>query len=209
MNFDLDTGQWIVIGLSAFFFIWYVYASSVNRRLGIATFRWLRTGLRKFGELSDAEWIGSSNMGARLTVKKANKPFQQVEARYLLEPREFLPYWLASYLRGKRDEVLIRVTLRAAPRVNLELERLIRRNMRNTPDSNPLHPDFQINPTEFIDTALIEKIRAFLNEYSLGVEKITLQRKSPHLEIQARIKPLLRFSAESYCQAVQTWFMEF
>ena len=206
MDIDLDIGQWIVIGLSAFLFIWYVFANSANRKLGIATFRWLRTGLGEFGEISGAEWIGASNMGARLAVKKAIKPFRQVEAHYLLEPREFLPYWLASLLRGKRDEVLVRITLRTAPQGNMEIQRITHRGVKNDPDTNRIPPDFQIVHLDLVDTGLIKRIEAFLLEYSQCVEKITLRRKAPHLEIQARIKPLIRVSAESYCQAVRTWF---
>jgi hypothetical protein len=208
MNFDLDIGQWLVIGLSAFFFVWYVLASSTNRKLGIAAYRWLRTGLSEFGEISVAEWIGASNMGARFTVKNAIKPFRLVEAHYLLEPREFLPYWLANQIRGKHDEVLVRITLRTAPPGNLEIQRSFRTGMKSNPGTDRLHPEFQNVRFDLKDTMLLKKIEACLVEYSEGVEKITLRREVPHLEIQARIKPMLRVSPVSYCKAVLSWFQD-
>ena len=85
MNFDLDLGQWIVIGLSAFLLLWYFLVNSISRKRGTAISRWLFRCLESVGEISNAEWIGASNMGARLTVKKAKNPFRRVEAHYLLE----------------------------------------------------------------------------------------------------------------------------
>jgi len=208
MNFDLDIGQWIVIGLSAFLFVWYMLAGAANRKQGIAIFRWLRTGLSKLGEVSSAEWIGTSNMGARLAVKKALKPFRRVEAHYLLEPREFLPYWLVSRLRGKRDEVLVRVTLRIAPQGNLEIQRIPRRGLNTPPAAVRIHPGFQVVHLDLDDAGLMAEVENFLAEFGPGIEKIVLRREAPQLEIQAKIKPLLRFSAESYFEAVQTWFQD-
>lgn len=208
MNFDLDIGQWIVIGLSAFLFVWYMLAGAANRKQGIAIFRWLRTGLSELGEVSSAEWIGASNMGARLAVKKAIKPFRRVEARYLLEPREFLPYWLINRLRGKRDEVSVRLTLRTAFQGKLEIQRFPPRGVNSLPVVEQIHPDFQVVHLDLEDARLIAKVKAFLAEYGPGIEKITLRRETPHLEIRARIKPLLRASAESYFKAVQTWFQD-
>jgi len=208
MNFDLDIGQWIVIGLSAFLLVWYVLAGLANRNRGIATYRWLRAGLGVFGEISSAEWIGASNMGARLVVKKAIKPFRRVEGHYLLEPREFLPYWLISRLRGKRDEVLVRVILRTNPQGNLEIQRAAHRDAKNDRGAKQLHSDFHVVHLDIEDARLIAKVTAFLVEYGPTLEKITLRSEAPQLEIQARIKPLLRFSAESYFEAVQTWFQD-
>jgi hypothetical protein len=209
MNFDFDLGQWIVIGLSAFLFIWYFTANSLNRRRGIAIYRWLYRSLGEIGKISVAEWIGSSNMGARLVVKKAVKPFRHVEARYLLEPREFLPYWLFSRLRGKRDEVVIQVTLRTAPKADLEITNWEKRHLaKKSLASNQVPQDSQIaynEPEEVYVRTVVEK---FLTEHGSTVEKIIVQREAPHLTIHTKIKALLRSPAESYFRTLLTLFQD-
>jgi hypothetical protein len=204
MQIDLDLGQWIVIGLSGFMFIWYILAISANRKRGIATYRWLRQGLEAVGKISSAEWIGASNMGARMVVAKPAKPFRRVEAHYLLEPREFLPYWLFSILRGKRDEVVVKVALRMTPSGSLEIGRTAGR--KRLPVKDQIHPEFQVVHADLEDAQLRAKVEAFLGENGSTVKKIILQPQVPHIELHARLKPLLRSSPESYFSRLLGWY---
>jgi len=208
MNFDLDLGQWIVIGLSAFLFIWYFGAGSLNRKRGTATYRWLYRALETVGEVSDAEWIGAANMGARLTVKKAEKPFRRVEAHYLLEPREFPPYWLFSRLKGKRDEVLIRLVLRSAPKGSLEIKRTPANRPSQLTASHGIQSGFELVDLDLEAAPLLETIKVFLVENGRTVNRIIIKPDIPHLEIDARIKPLLDSPAESYFGVFLNQFQE-
>lgn len=216
MNIDLDLGEWIVVALSAFLFIWYFVASSMNRRKGIATSRWLYKSLEKVGEISDAQWIGSSNTGAKLVVERASKPFRRVEVLYLLEPREFLPYWVFSRMRGKRDEVRITATLRAVPKQTIEITRgTDRRSKTPPPGDHQQTLVYDQTPEGFLiahhrqeDTRMIDQLKAFLTESGAAIHRISIRRESPHLEISARIKPLLLSPAESYFTTLQTWFQD-
>lgn len=203
MPFDLDLGQWIVIALSGFLFVWYILAGSANRKKGLATYRWLRQGLESLGHISSAEWIGASNMGARMVVARPAKPFRRVEAHYLLEPREFLPYWLYSTLGGKREEVVIKITLRMTPTANLEISR--RAGGKNVPAAERIPPDFQVLRAEHVDPPLRSAVEAFLGEKGASVKKILLQDQVPHIELHARVKPLLQFSPEAYFGEMLSW----
>ena len=210
MNFDLNLGQYIVIALSALLLIWYFWANAANRKRGMETYRWLREGLESVGKLSDAEWIGASNMGARLTVKKAKQPFRRVETHYLLEPREFPPYWLFSRLRGKREEVVIKVHLRSAPKGGFEIRRLTGRQNPKT-ESNLLilsGGKFQINANDQQVEGVMESVEAFLQQHSNSIEAIILQPVAPHLVLHARLVPTIHTSAVSYFNAIQSWFQE-
>ena len=209
MNFDLDLGQWVVIVLSAFLSIWYFTANSLNRRRGIATYRWLYRSLEEIGKISIAEWIGSSNIGARLVVKKAAKPFRHVEARYLLEPREFLPYWLFSRLRGKRDEVVIQVTLRTSPKANLEItNREKGHQAKKSLAGNQVPQGYQNEYTDPEEVHVRNVVETFLTEYGSTVEKLIVQQEAPHLTIHTKIKSLLRSPAESYFRTLLTLFQD-
>jgi hypothetical protein len=198
MDLDLNLGQWIVIALSAFLFLWYFFANTANRRQGIATYRWLRQALEVYGKISRAEWIGASNMGARLTVDKAASPLRRVQAHYLLEPREFLPYWLASRLRGKRDTVVIQADLRTPPKGNLEIRRIAARSANALPGDERVGPDFQIVRADTKSTSMMASLDAYLASTGSTVERILIRRHAPHLELHARLKPLLGSSADSY-----------
>ncbi len=216
MNFDLNLGQYIVIALSAFLFIWYFWANSANRKRSTATYRWLRQSLEIFGEISDAEWIGAANMGARLTINKANKPFRRVEVHYILEPREFPPYWLYSRLRGKRDEVVIKATLRAKPKGRFEIQRetgsqSIQTNSTEM-DATQLivasGEKFLIKSDGEQDAGFMEAVEAFLKAHPDSIDSISVQPVAPHLVLHERLGPLLRAPAESYFKPLQNWFQE-
>jgi len=216
MNFDLNLGQYIVIALSVLLLIWYFWANSENRKRSTAIYRWLRHSLELFGEISDAEWIGAANMGARLTIKKAKKPFRRVEVHYVLEPREFPPYWLYSRLRGKRDEVVIKITLRSAPKGRLEIQQKTNLQSDQTDSSEsaetqwivPSGEKFLIQSDGQEPEDILEAIKVFLNDHSDSVESISIQPKAPHLVLHARLAPLLQTSAESYFNPLLNWFQE-
>jgi hypothetical protein len=204
MQIDLDLGQWIVIALSGFLFIWYILANSGNRTRGIATYRWLRRGMESLGKISSAEWVGASNVGVRLVTAKPAKPFRRVEAHYMLEPREFLPYWLFSYLRGKRDEVVIKIALRMTPRGSLEIRRAAGRS--KPPAKDQIHPDFQVTHADLDDAQLMAKVEAFLDKNATTINRITFQHQVPHIELHARLQPLIRTSPESFFTEILNWY---
>ena len=216
MNFDLDIGQWIVIALSAFLFIWFFAANSYNRRRGIATYRWLYRALEELGEIAHAEWIGASNAGARLLVKKAVKPFRRVEAIYLLEPREFPPYWAFSRLRGKRDEVVVKITLRSAPKGTIEARRESGRRtlqkppgeIESTTSSVQSVGGFELICDNQDDARLLDGLKTFLTDYGATVNRISLQSEAPHLVIHSRLSPILHSPADAYFSLMRNWFQE-
>ena len=203
MDFNLNLGQWIVIGLSAFLAIWYFTVLSQNRRRGLAAYRWLYRSLEEIGKVSHAEWIGSSNIGARLVVKKAAKPFRRVEASYRLEPREFLPYWLFSRLRGKQDDVVIQVTLYMDPKASFEIDKREIRELLNTPPNGEQVPQsLEVANADPAEIHARTVANTFLTAYGSTVNKMVLRREAPHILIHARLKPLLRVPAESYLRTL-------
>lgn len=205
MDFDLNTGEWIVIGLSAFLFAWYFFATAANRKKGLAAYRWLRQGLEALGNVSQAEWIGAANMGARLAVKNSRKPFRKVDAHYLLEPREFLPYWVFSRLRGRREEMVIKVTLRSSPTNTWELKRIAPRQHKKLPPDQRMLGDFQILGNGQA-SPVSNRLQAFLTAYKPLIDRMYLQPQAPHLEIHARLNPISDIVAVSFFEALLACF---
>lgn len=206
MEIDLDLGQWIVIGLSVFLFCWYFIFMIMNRKKGLDIYRWLRQGLDVMGKITTAEWIGASNMGGRLVVKNATKPFHRIEAIYLLEPREFLPYWIFSRLRGKREAVVIKVVFHSPPKGNLEIKRTPVYKAKKLPENQQFHKEFQIVLADRNADRFFLGVEQFLAENGSLVERVMVHPQAPHLEIHARLRPLLQTSSATFFNSLLACF---
>ena len=56
-----------------------------------------------------------------MNVGKAQVPFKKMEATILLQPREILLLWIFNRLRGRADHLVLKGTLRASPRGEVEV----------------------------------------------------------------------------------------
>lgn len=210
---NLDLGQWIVIALCAILFIWYFIGSSINRRRGLATYRWLRRSLEPLGEITDVRWLGSSSSGAQLVVKHAAKPFRRVEVVFVLETREILPYWIVTHLWGKRDEISINASLRKAPFTDVKVWQKQDREYKQflLGDQNVEYKliqsdeGFQIAVSSHAEDQELVRIREFMLELGDVVKQISLQPDPPHLMIKAKLKPLLDISPQVFSLGLLSW----
>ena len=114
---DLTTQ--VVIGFCILLVIWYIMGWQINRRHGRRLLEWILQGLRAFGGQITVSRLGTS--GFQVNVKKARAPFKRIEATILLEPREILLLWIFNLLRGRADHLVLKGTLRAPPRGEVEV----------------------------------------------------------------------------------------
>src|SRR5512146_2646007 len=56
-----------------------------------------------------------------LKIAKANDPFRSAETLVVFEPRDVAFLWVWSRLRGRRDTLIFRAQLRAAPPFEMEV----------------------------------------------------------------------------------------
>ncbi len=209
----MSLGEWIIIGLSAFLLLWYIGLNLFNRRRGIATYQWLRRGLGVVGEITDVQWLGSSSTGGRFVIAQAKKPFRRFEAMYLLETRELLPYWIISHLQGRRDEIIIKASLRIAPKKAIEVRRIKNRQIKETSSQETAHGDEQVRLVEGYkisssgsgDFPGEQYLDEFLSGFDKEVQKISLQRETPHLEVRISIVPVLLKSSEMFFEMLKAW----
>jgi hypothetical protein len=192
------TPEYIVMGLGLFFLAWYFVAIVYNRRLGLRTYRWLQTGLDTLGNRKQirASWIGSSGSGARISLQSARPPFQRLELIYLLESRELAPLWLIELMRGKRDQLIFRGTLRQPQPGELEVlpagDRLLQRLRRDV----SLGWSFADAPHRLVlaqkdaTTQQVEWITPFLEKYGPNLRRFSWGPQDPHLLIILRLAGL-------------------
>ncbi len=90
-----------------------------NVRKGDVILKWLREGLPLIGERTTLRWLGSSVV--ELKMAKAKDPYRNVETLVVFEPRDVIFLWVWSRLQGRRDLLIFRGTLNAAPAFELEV----------------------------------------------------------------------------------------
>jgi hypothetical protein len=114
-----DIATQAVIAFCVLLAVWYVVGWQVNRRRGMCLLEWIVQGLRALGDQITVSRLGTS--GFQVHMGRVQAPFKKIEATILLEPREILLFWLFNLLRGKTDYLVFKGTLRASPRVEIEV----------------------------------------------------------------------------------------
>jgi hypothetical protein len=97
---------------------WFAIGTHVNVRKGHAVLRWLQDGMPLLGERTTLRWLGSS--GVELKVQRALAPLESAEVFLVLEPRDIPVLWWLFRIRGRRDLLILRGTLRTPPPFELE-----------------------------------------------------------------------------------------
>ncbi len=108
-----------VIAFCVLLIIWYFVGWQMNRKRGRRLLGWSLQGLQALGDQITVSRLGIS--GFQVKVRKARAPFRKIEATILLEPREILLLWLFDLLRGGADRLVLKGTLRALPRGEVEV----------------------------------------------------------------------------------------
>lgn len=90
-----------------------------NVRKGDQVMKWIRGGLPIIGERTTYRWMGSSVV--ELKIAKAKPPFRTSETLVIFEPRDILLIWGWARWRGRRDMMIFRAQLQAAPGYEVEV----------------------------------------------------------------------------------------
>ncbi len=212
----MDLGQWVVILLSVILGVWFFVGSVINRRRGMAIFEWLQSGLEKMGGISEAKWIGTSGSGARLVVSKAESPFQRIEVIYLLESREILPLWIFNHLRGKRDEMIIKASLRNTPTQELEAAISGDREFTQTVTGGSKKPfeliqgqgQYEIARRGRANDTMLANLSRILERFSPAIRRVSLLNKSPHLIMRVNLPSLRDKPSAEFFEAVGEWLRD-
>lgn len=114
-----ETANQVVIAFCALLVVWYIVGWQVNRRRGERLLAWILQGLRAFSDQITVSRLGTS--GFQVNVGKAQAPFREMEVTILLQPREILLLWIFNRLRGRADHLVLKGTLRASPRGEVEM----------------------------------------------------------------------------------------
>lgn len=196
----MEPGVAVVIGLCAFLALWYGAGYFYNRRRGQRLFRWLKAGLGVLSGEVESGWIGSPAAGARVNVTHAAAPFRRLELTLLLENREVLPLWLFDHLRGRRDRLIIRATLRSPRRGEIEIGSARRRAARRRQKpwdwrDGPHRLAIAYQGPRAGQQAIA--LEPWLQSYGAHLRRFYWRKRAPHILLEINLAGLLAAPSET------------
>jgi hypothetical protein len=178
----------------------YLAGTWLNRRRSRRIGRWLQGGLEGAGRKPSWKWVKSVASGAQLTIGEPVQPFTELEITYLLLTREIPLLWVIELMRGKRDLLRLRASLRHDPTQEIEVvpfDGEYRRTLDNHAGSEAWHWQ-QSGPTLGLATRgesnsrPVRSVNAFLEQYGPYVERLSWRQRKPHLVLFMRLTGLER-----------------
>lgn len=182
---------------------WFAAGTIWNVRLGGEVMRWMQGGLPTLGERTTVRWLGSS--AVELVIDQGKAQFAKVTVVIFLEPRD-LPWWPISRSRGRRDALVLRGTLRRAPRFEFEIVDPASWSGR---DALPRIPrEWQIRDGKLRihheSAAALERAEALLaraERAGLAVQRLSVRRTEPNFQLHVLL-PDRRQPAHDFFEAV-------
>ncbi|MBM4458583.1 MAG: hypothetical protein FJ011_12570 [Chloroflexi bacterium] len=189
------TPEQVMWGLLIILVAGYLLGTWVNRRRSRQLGAWLQGGLKGLGGKVTWKWIRSMTSGAQALIVDANRPFRQIEIIYVLLTRELLPLWGVELLRGKRDTLIVRASLRSEPAEEIEVVPLhgpLRRTLDKAAGDQPW--TWQEGPAGLgiathgpANKPIVGRVRSFVDRYSSSLERLSLRRRQPNLILFLRL----------------------
>lgn len=203
----MDTGLVVIIGLCVILALWYGVGYLYNRQRGQRLFRWLEKGLDVLGGEQESGWIGSPASGARVNIVHANPPFRRMEITLLLANREMPLLWLFDYLRGKRDRVIIKATLRSPRRGEIEIGSARRKAARRREQPWTWQEEPHGLAAAYLGAGArsqLEALEPWLDAFGAHLHRFSWNKQDPHIRLQVNGGGLLVVSSATFLTALQS-----
>src|SRR5919106_224591 len=109
----------LLIVLLAVVMVWFAFGTQRNIARGNRMLAWLQEGLPALGPRTTLRWLGSSVAELRITDPRS--PYRDAVVMMVLEPRDLGALWAVARSRGRRDFIVLRLSLVRAPRWEADL----------------------------------------------------------------------------------------
>ena len=203
----------LIILLLAAVMIWFTVGTQRNVSRGNRMLEWLQDGLGALGPRTTLRWLGSSV--AELQITQPRAPFRDALVMVVLEPRDLGALWALARQRGRRDFIVLRLSLVRAPVVRADLidpsgwTAGDRRRDEPEPERQERWTDAAGRTIAVHHDGLadIERLRSCWNDLardSGGAWRISIRPTVPHLEIHLLTPDTERASARRLLDAVGT-----
>ena len=207
----MDTGLIAVIGVCGALVLWYGAGHLYNRARGRRLFHWLKTGIDVLGGEREEGWIGSPANGARVNVLHANPPFRRLEITLLLVNREIPLLWLLDHLRGRKDRLIIRATLRSPHHGEVEVVPAAGQTAQGLHQEQERPWTRQQGPHGLAimirgsgTQPQVAGLRSWVDAYGAHLQRFSWRKTDPHIQLQMNVAGLLTMSSETFLIDLQT-----
>jgi hypothetical protein len=204
----LGIGDWvtnILIVITLVAIGWFGFGTIANIRAGNRAMKWLREGLSVIGEKTTMSWIGSA--AVQFKIAKAKGAFRETETVFAFEPRDVVFLWLLARLQGRRDLMIFRGTLNAAPDFELEifdphswLATNSQKEIREKQWQRLALPDqfgVQAYYSGVVDAARVQSLITLATRAGARLTYLSIRRRLPNLQAHWRLPNPEKVSARA------------
>jgi hypothetical protein len=182
----------LLLVATAVVLVWFTFGTQRNIRRGNRVLAWLQHGLPELGPRTTLRWLGSSV--AELQIVAPRHPYREALVMVVLEPRDLGAVWALSRSRGRRDFIVLRLSLVRAPRVRADL---VLPEAWTASDRRPDEPEPRLRQSWIDavgravdvshdgdgDLAALRSSWDRLSSLSGGAWRLSIRTTVPHLEI--------------------------
>ena len=182
----------LLLAAAAVVLLWFTFGTQANIRRGNRLLQWLQDGLPALGPTTTLRWLGSSV--AELRIVTPSHPFREALVLVVLEPRDLGALWALARSRGRRDFLVLRLSLVRSPLYSadavdprawtaghlVDADDMPARRTRWT-DASGTSIELRHDPD--VETDGIERLWDRLGRVSGGAWRISIRPTVPHLEI--------------------------
>jgi hypothetical protein len=169
--------------------LWFALGTQRNIRKGNELLTWLQGGLSVLGPRTTLRWVGST--AVIMNVVSPVAPFREAEVLIVLEPRDVAVLWAWARSRRRRDFLILRASLTAAPTYELEAgsslgwtgEDRLRRMDEEAWERTEWNDDIRVAHSTYADLAATRAVWQDLEAASGGVWRLSVRREPPNVEI--------------------------
>jgi hypothetical protein len=183
-----------LIAAMALVLLWFTFGTQANIHKGNRILRWLQGGLGVLGPRTTLRWLGSSV--AELTIVEPTQPFREAIVLVVLEPRDMGAIWALARSRGRRDFVILRLSLVRSPLHRADVVdpaawtagHLADRPAEDRPEHMATWTDGSGTAIELhhdlgVSTSELKELWDRIGRVSGGAWRISIRPTVPHLEI--------------------------
>jgi hypothetical protein len=201
----------LLVALLAIVMVWFTIGTQRNISRGNRLLRWLSDGLPALGPRTTLRWLGSSV--AELKISQPRHPYREAVVMVVLEPRDLGALWALARRRGRRDFLLLRLSLLRAPTVRVDLLDPAawtadhRRRDELDPERHESWTDaggrsVRMDHDGRADLAALREHWDRLGRHSGGAWRISVRPTVPHLEVHVLAPDVERDDARALLDQV-------
>ena len=194
----------LLVALMVSVLLWFAFGTQSNISRGNRLLGWLSEGLPALGPRTTMRWLGSSV--AELEIVQPRHPYREAVVMVVLEPRDLGALWAISRSRGRRDFLLLRLSLVRSPMVSVDMidphawTASDRRRDDEGPEVRSTWTDaagrvIAVHHDGRADLATLGSLWNRLARNSGGAWRLSVRPTVPHLEIHLLLPEIDRASA--------------